>query len=108
MVEREGGGGPPQEEGERPAARFPLGEVVATPGALDALDAVGQDSLGLLLRHSRGDWGDLEEEDRQQNELSLTHGLRLVSAYTLESGVQVWVITEADRSATTILLPEDY
>jgi hypothetical protein len=59
----------------------------------------------LLARHSVGDWGDLAEEDRRENELSLVQGFRLLSAYHLTTGVKIWVITESDRSATTILLP---
>jgi hypothetical protein len=89
-------------------ARFPLGQVVATPGALEALESAQQDPLELLARHVRGDWGDLEEEDKQENELSVEQGFRILSAYTLSTEVKVWVITEADRSATTILLPREY
>ena len=87
---------------------FPLGRVVATPGALEALQAAEQDPQGLLDRHAQGDWGDLEEADRQENQLSLEQGFRILSAYILNTEVKVWVITEADRSATTILLPEEY
>ena len=89
-------------------ARFPLGQVVATPGALEALQAAQQDPLELLARHSCGDWGDLDEEDKQENELSVEQGFRILSAYILSTEIKVWVITEADRSATTILLPSDY
>ena len=89
-------------------ARFPLGQVVATPGALEALQAAQQDPLELLARHASGDWGDLDEEDKQENELSVKQGFRILSAYTLSTDVKVWVITEADRSATTLLLPAEY
>lgn len=89
-------------------AKFPLGQTVATPGALEALAQAGQDPAALLARHQAGDWGDLDEEDKRENELSLTQDFRLLSAYHLTTGVKVWVITEADRSATTLLLPSEY
>ena len=88
--------------------KFPLGRVVATQGALHALSEAGETPAGFLRRHLRGDWGDLDEHDRRENELSLVQGFRLLSAYQLGTGVRVWIITEADRSATTILLPEEY
>jgi hypothetical protein len=88
--------------------RFPFGQVVATPGALDALLTAGQTPNTFLCRHLMGDWGELDEEDRRENEHSLVQGSRLLSAYTLSSGTRLWVITEADRSATTILLPSEY
>ena len=81
---------------------------MATPGALKALMAAGQTPLELLQRHIAGDWGDLRREDKAENELSLKEGFRILSAYKLKTGVKVWVITEADRSATTLLLPEEY
>ena len=89
-------------------ALFALGRVVATPGALDALQAAGQGPGALLARHVRGDWGELCEEDRQENAAALKHGFRLLSAYTLKDGVRLWIITEADRSVTTLLLPSEY
>ncbi|HLM81559.1 MAG TPA: hypothetical protein VK302_13140 [Terriglobales bacterium] len=61
-----------------------------------------------LVRHIAGDWGDVDEDDHRENQLSLIHGFRLLSAYTLKSGTKIWIITEADRSVTTILLPEEY
>ena len=88
--------------------RFPLGDVVATPGALDALCEAQQEPLELLRRHQQGDWGDLDEEDKAENEFSLEHDLRLLSAYTLPTQVKIWVITEWDRSVTTLLLPAEY
>jgi hypothetical protein len=88
--------------------RFPLGRTVATPGALAALGADPRQLLAILARHRAGDWGDLGEADRRENEFSLAHGFRLLSAYRLASGARVWIITEADRSATTILLPSEY
>jgi hypothetical protein len=88
--------------------RFPLGRVLATPGALESLKQADQTPLQFLARHRAGDWGDVCREDAQENELSLKHGFRLLSAYTLSTGRKLWIITEADRSATTLLLPEEY
>jgi len=88
--------------------RFNPGKVVATPGALTALEASGESLLSYLQRHVAGDWGDVDAEDAQENELSLKHGWRLLSAYTLKSGTKLWLITEGDRSSTCILLPEEY
>jgi hypothetical protein len=90
------------------APKFPLGQVVSTPGALDALANADQDSWDFLNRHAFGDWGDLDEDDRRENERSLKDGCRLLSAYTLSTGTRIWIITEADRSSTCILLPEEY
>ena len=64
--------------------------------------------MAYLVRHIAGDWGNVDEHDRRENELSLVRGFRLLSAYTLNSGTQIWIITEADRSATTLLLAEEY
>ena len=89
-------------------ALFQLGQVLGTPGALRALSEAGQTPVDLLSRHVTGDWGDLSEEDIAENEFSVERRLRILSAYWLRTGVKVWVITEADRSATTILLPEEY
>lgn len=86
---------------------FQLGECVATPGALEALQAAGQ-SAEFLSRHATGDWGDVCEEDRQANDDALKYGARLLSSYKTNQGVKLWVITEADRSSTCILLPEEY
>lgn len=87
-------------------AKFRLGRIVATPNALAQLT---QDDILLgIQRHQGGHWGDVGEEDRQANELALKHGTRLLSVYHSTSGVKFWIITEADRSATTVLLPEDY
>lgn len=101
--------GIPKDEGASiPEPLFPLGRLLATPGALDSLAEAETNSLELIMRHVSGDWGDLDEEDKRENELSLEHGFRILSAYTLDTGVKVWVITEYDRSATTILLPSEY
>ena len=88
-------------------ALFPLGRLVATPGALTALTAAGENPVGLLIRHQSGDWGDVGPEDRRANDRDLRGGGRLLSTYNVGS-TRVWVITEADRSATTILLPAEY
>jgi hypothetical protein len=82
--------------------------VVETFGALRALEDAEHHPAELLARHVTGDWGDLPKEDKEENELSVRGGFRIFSAYKLSSGVKVWVISEADRSATTILLPEEY
>jgi len=88
--------------------RFKLGGIFASPAALEAITDARVSIIDLLIRHSRGDWGDLSESDRQQNELSIDAGLRLLSSYVLPGGQTVWVITEWDRSSTTFLLPDDY
>ncbi len=88
--------------------KFPLGQTVATPAALDALAKSGDSAHALLARHATGDWGDLCEGDKQANDADLIHGGRLLSAYVLRDGTKLWIITEADRSATTLLLPSDY
>jgi hypothetical protein len=88
--------------------KFNLGQIVATPGALAAFEHCGGNPAEYLRRHQAGDWGDLCNEDLQENEFSLLHGFRLLSSYHLNGGTKVWIITEADRSATTILLPEEY
>jgi len=87
-------------------AKFTLGKLVATPAALSALTA--EDILSALSRHVRGDWGELDECDRRENDYALERHLRIFSAYVADNGTTFWVITEADRSATTVLLPEDY
>jgi hypothetical protein len=89
-----------------PAPKFPLGQVVITANALGTLPP--GDAPKALARHAAGDWGDLDEEDRHQNELALEHRLRIFSAYRAADGTKFWIITEADRSATTVLLPADY
>lgn len=87
---------------------FPLGQVLATPGALAALAETRQSPLSFLARHHAGDWGELPPEDVVENERSLKVGARLLSAYTLNDGTRLWIITEHDRSATTLLLPMEY
>ena len=88
-------------------APLPLGRVVATPGALKLLTEARAHPFDLLARHSTGDWGVLCAFDRRQNEIALRDGYRILSSYEVPAG-RVWIITEADRSVTTILLPEEY
>ena len=95
-----------QQISKQPA--FELGQIVATPGALAALKKAGQQPGEFLTRHVHREWGDLDEEDRKENEYSLEHGFRLLSAYRTNAGDRLWIITESDRSTTTILLPEEY
>ena len=75
---------------------------------MDALIEAKHEPVDLLIRHVTGDWGELDEEDKKENELSVKEGFRILSAYELETDVKVWVITEWDRSVTTILLPSEY
>ena len=96
------------DENGDPRPLFDLGQVVGTPGAIRALAEAEQDPVELLARHVTGDWGDLPDEAKAENELSVEKGYRVFSAYKLDTGVKVWVITEWDRSATTILLPVEY
>lgn len=85
---------------------IPLGVTVLTIGARETL--TNEDILTALSRHSRGDWGDLSASDREENELACTEGFRIFSTYRATDGTRFWVITEADRSSTTIMLPEEY
>ena len=97
-----------------PASKFALGRVCATPGALRALGAAGQDPLHFLTLHVAGAWGDLSREDREANEQAVAHEAqprlrdRVLSSYRTRTGATLWIITEQDRSATTILLPDEY
>lgn len=88
--------------------RFALGQTFITPGAEEALQIAGQTATEFLRRHMSGDWGELSDEDVKENEFSLEEGLRLLSAYQTAKGQKLWIITEADRSVTTILLPSEY
>jgi len=88
-------------------ARFALGQTFITPGAQEALEISGETTLQFLRRHVAADWGELSEEDVQENALSLREGFRLLSAYRTAKGQKIWIITEADRSSTTILLPSE-
>ena len=87
---------------------FELGQTVATPGALDALEMNSQTPAEFLSRHARGDWGSVCEEDAELNNQALIDGSRLLSSYSLKDGTKLWIITEADRSSSTLLLPEEY
>lgn len=89
-------------------AKFSPGNVVATPGSLAALAEAEQNAMHFLARHLRGDWGDLDPADRLANDHALTHHGQLLSAYTLSTGEHLWIITEWDRSVTTLLLREEY
>lgn len=89
-------------------AMFPLGRIVVTPGALAALERANQSAALFLTRHAGGDWGELDRADIAENEYSMAHGFRLLSRYTTAVGEKLWIITEADRSATTVLLPDEY
>ncbi len=95
--------------------RFDLGPILATPGALAALASSGADPLALLARHARCDWGDLCAEDKAANDMAVTGGARILSAYALPGGKEkIWIITDAvidgegHRQATTLLLPDEY
>ena len=88
------------------SAKFRCGRIVSTPNALAKL--THDDIMRGLEQHQAGDWGDTSEDDQKKNELALENGFRLFSMYHTETGVKFWIITEANRSATTILLPEDY
>ena len=92
----------------KPEPRFRLGRCLATPGAMAAMETAGQAPADFLDRHIRGDWGDVDADDRQANEDALASDARIFSVYHTTSRVKLWVITEADRSATTILLPSEY
>ncbi len=86
---------------------FPMGRVVATPGALDALEEAQTRPSELLRRHQAGDWGEVPPADARENELSVRGGFRVLSSYVV-GGQKIWIITEADRSSTCLLLPSDY
>jgi hypothetical protein len=89
-----------------PIAKFRVGRIVATPNALRLITQ--EDIFTAIQRHQAGDWGEVESADSKANDQALVHGTRLLSAYTAQNGTRFWVITEADRSSTTILLPQDY
>ena len=89
-------------------AKFRFGKLVATPGAIEALADAKQSPIEFVARHIKGDWGEVCEEDRQANEDALRDGDRLLSVYRTAKNTKLWLITEADRSSTCILLPEEY
>ena len=88
--------------------RFPLGALYATPGAIRECDRAKVTPIDYIQRHQIGDWGDLDADDKRANEDALARGSRMFSAYNLPTDARLWVITEADRSVTTALLPEEY
>ncbi len=87
---------------------FLLGKVVATPGALEAMDQYAINALDLLRRHLSGDWGNVPPSDAEENMRSVENGWRILSSYPVNDDQNIWIITEADRSVTTLLLPEEY
>ena len=87
-------------------SRFELGQLLITPAAREALSA--EDLSAALGRHARGDWGNVTRADWEANDEALEHEARLLSAYHNSDGLKFWVITDADRSATTLMLPDDY
>ena len=89
-------------------ALFPLGQIVATPGALEALTRAEQAPSEFLCRHAAGDWGQLDAHDVAENLYGLKHGFRVLSSYRTNAGDTLWLITEADRASATILLPQEY
>ncbi len=91
-----------------PKPRFELGQIVATPNAIQTLEAHNIQPQTLIDRHARGDWGELCPEDAQANDAALLQGDRLLSSYLITPDIKLWVITEADRSSTTLLMPADY
>lgn len=86
--------------------KFPLGQVVATPGVMEATSE--NDRISALTRHHNGDWGEVCDDDWGSNDEALEQGFRLLSVYTSANGCTFWILTEHDRSVTTFLLPEDY
>jgi hypothetical protein len=89
-------------------ALFPSGRIVATRGAIEAMSRARIFPHQLVDRHVTGDWGEVSPDDARENELSVREGFRILSVYTLDTAVQLWTITEADRRCTTLLLPEEY
>ena len=87
---------------------FSLGQVYATPGAIAALEESEENPLSYLTRHVSGDWGELSDEDKAENDFSVANGYRILSSYRTANGVKFWIITEWDRSVTTLLLPSEY
>jgi len=92
----------------RPIALFPLGKIFATPGALEALDRYAINAMDLIRRHQSGDWGNVPPGDAEENLRSVENGWRILSSYPISDDQNLWIITEADRSVTTLLLPEEY
>jgi len=99
---------------ETMAVKFKLGQIVATPGALEALGRNNSTGMEYLKRHATGDWGVVSDEDKEANDESVADGSRILSAYVLPDDTRLWIITDAavdgreERLATTVLLPEEY
>jgi len=91
-----------------PIALFSLGQIVATPGALEVLDRYAINAVDLIVRHQSGDWGNVPPGDAEENLRSVENGCRILSSYPISDDQNLWIITEADRSVTTLLLPEEY
>jgi hypothetical protein len=87
---------------------FSLGSLVATPAALEALGRASQSPAEFLARHAAGDWGEVDATDQKLNDAAVTAGERILSAYRTKAAERIWIITEADRSSTCILLPDEY
>ena len=92
----------------RKIKRFPLGHLLATPAARRAVEDAGQHPIEFLVRHARGDWGEVDPADWNLNDESLLSGDRILSAYRTMKGVRIWIITESDRRCTTMILPDEY
>jgi hypothetical protein len=88
--------------------RFQLGRIYATPGAIDALEDAGESAQDFINRHARLEQGEICDEDYKENLFSIDKSLRIFSAFKTANGIKIWLITEADRSSTTILLPSEY
>ncbi len=97
-----------ERQNEKPTQLFPLGETVMTIGAKETLAESNQLPNEFLAKHQNGDWGDVCENDWRENDLSVKEGFGILSAYKTIKGDKIWIITEADRSSTTILLPNEY
>lgn len=96
-----------------PRELFNLGDIVATPGALQALTETGRTAYSILSRHAQGDWGDVCQSDKRSNDAAVKDGSRILSAYEIGEGAKIWIITDAAdeegvRHVTTLLLPEEY
>jgi len=101
--------GPSSRNGSmQPLMLFRLGRLCATNGAVRTLTRAAADPIEYVARHLAGDWGDVDAADAAANDRAVQVGERIISAYQLDDGSKIWIITEADRSATTILLPSDY
>lgn len=108
MTDPNSGNTPAPDDRKIAGPHFALGRVVATPGALGALAAHDVSAHTLIERHARGDWGLISAEDTKANDAALRLGGRLLSSYEVAADTRIWLITEADRSATTLLLPSEY